>query len=317
MARPLKEGFDYFSLLVSFFRNKKIRAFLRKPEPDYAGILAYLYILCVIYEQKGYYVKADDDLIGDIAFDLRLTDDEVLEKIQFMLEKGLFEQRIAAEESSLTSNRIQIHFQEMSRKRGKTKLITVIKNLWLLDDKHTEGFIEVTEKKSFCGKNEGFRHKNPQKVVENTQSKVKESKENKSKVKDSNITAAESATAALHKYEQLIGIATPAVMEGIDFFISQGVESALIIRLIEYACEQGKRNWPYIRAAIRGNMDVGIKTLDAYNRAQAGRIENAKKAERTNKGNKKSKFNNYTDTNTIDITPEKIIAEMIGEGDKE
>ena len=95
------------------------------------------------------------------------------------------------------------------------------------------------------------------------------------------------------------------------------MEGSLIVRLIEYACEQGKRTWSYIKAAIRGNMDAGIKTLDAYNRAQADRIENAKKVERANKGGKKSKFDNYNDTNTIDITPEKILAEMLGEGAEE
>lgn len=310
MARPLKEGFDYFPFLTSFFRNKKIRAFLRKPEPDYAGILAYIYILCAVYEQKGYYIKADDDLIGDIAFDLRLSDDEVLDKIQFMLEKNLFEQSIAAEESVLTSKRIQLQFQEMSKKRGKTKTIPVIKKLWLLAKDCTESFIKVIEKIGFCGKNEGFCGENTPKVVENTQSKVKESKINKSKANESS----DAAVAAFHKYEQLIGLITPSVQDGIDFFVSQGVEVQLIIRLIEYACEQGKRTWAYIKASIKGNMDAGIKTLDAYNRAQAQRAETAKRVKESEK--KKGKgINNYNDTNfkAGEYTAEKFIAEMLGE----
>ena len=149
------------------------------------------------------------------------------------------------------------------------------------------------------------------------QSKEEYSKEEYSKEEYSNITAAESAAAdSLHKYEQLIGLVTPSVAEGIDFFISEGIESSLIIRLIEYACEQGKRTWPYIQASIRGNMEAGIKTLDAYNRAQAERAENAKKVKAA-ESKQKSKFNNYTDTNKPDYSnfSQKIIEDMLAESE--
>ena len=138
------------------------------------------------------------------------------------------------------------------------------------------------------------------------------------KTEDSKATAA--ADKALHKYEQLIGIVTPSVTDGIDFFVEQGVDADLIIRIIEYACEQGKRSWSYIKAAIRGNMDAGVKTLDAYNRAQAERAENAKKVksmENENKKRNKSKFAGYyEDSNKPDYSnfAEEIIADMLGEG---
>ena len=107
---------------------------------------------------------------------------------------------------------------------------------------------------------------------------------------------------------------TPSVQDGIDFFIEKGVDTELIIRLIEYACEQGKRTWSYIRVAIKGNMDAGIKTLEAYNRAQAQRAENAKRVKEAER--KKGKgINNYVDTNfkAEEYTADKLIAEMLGE----
>lgn len=134
---------------------------------------------------------------------------------------------------------------------------------------------------------------------------------------EESITAAYPATATLHKYEQLIGMVTPAVMEGIDFYIRQGVEEALIIRITEYACEQNKRSWQYINAAIRGNMDAGIKSLDAYNRAQADRTANAKKVQSA-EDKRTNKFVNYNDTNRPDYSgfTDEIIKEMLEESEK-
>ena len=51
-----------------------------------------------------------------------------------------------------------------------------------------------------------------------------------------------------------------------------------MIRLIEYACERGARNWKYIESSISGNLKDGIKTLDEYNRKEAERNLNASAA---------------------------------------
>ena len=297
MARPLKEGFDYFPFLTSFFRNKKIRAFLRKPEPDYAGILAYIYILCAVYEQKGYYIKADDDLIGDIAFDLRLSDDEVLDKIQFMLEKNLFEQSIAAEESVLTSKRIQLQFQEMSKKRGKTKTIPVIKKLWLLAKDCTESFIKVIEKIGFCGKNEGFCGENTPKVVENTQSKVKESKINKSKANESSdavCSAPQNTSPTRHKYGEYKNVLlSDNELEKLKEEFPNDWKGR-IERLSEYIASSGK------------SYKSHFATIRKWARSDTEKLAEKKKG----RG-----INNYNDSNKPDYSnfADEILAEMLGE----
>ena len=53
MARPRKEGMDYFSFDVDFFTgSKKIKILKARYGAD--GIVIYLYLLCEIYK-NGYY----------------------------------------------------------------------------------------------------------------------------------------------------------------------------------------------------------------------------------------------------------------------
>ena len=108
---------------------------------------------------------------------------------------------------------------------------------------------------------------------------------------------------ALRSYEKMIGIVTPAVMEGIDFAIGEGREPELVIRIIEYACEQGKRSWQYINAVLLGNLKENILTLEAYNRHQTERAEqNAARKKVPERNLKPSKLNNYCETNEKDYS---------------
>ena len=85
----------------------------------------------------------------------------------------------------------------------------------------------------------------------------------------------------------------------------------LIVRLIQYSCEKNARSWQYINAVMLGNLKEKILTVDDYNRHQAERAEKGKAAP------KKSKFNNYTDTNKPDYSnfSEQILKDMLGEED--
>jgi len=71
MARPRKEGMDYFSFDVDFFTgSKKIKILKARYGAD--GIVIYLYLLCEIYK-NGYYLKVDDD------FEFVISDEAGLE----------------------------------------------------------------------------------------------------------------------------------------------------------------------------------------------------------------------------------------------
>ena len=63
MGRQLKVGLDYFSLDVGLFSDKKIKSLRAHFGAD--GIAFYLYILCEVYKDQGYYVQADADFLDN------------------------------------------------------------------------------------------------------------------------------------------------------------------------------------------------------------------------------------------------------------
>lgn len=92
MPRPVKLGFDYFSLDTDFFENKTINA-LRRTH-DSIGVLTYLNLLCRIY-REGYYIKFDslDELALDIAEEITSTQirrvaSQVAETILYLVGRG-------------------------------------------------------------------------------------------------------------------------------------------------------------------------------------------------------------------------------------
>ena len=61
MARPIKEGLAYFPMDVGFFEDSKIRILRARFGPE--GVMVYLYYICSIYGDKGYYCKSTTILI--------------------------------------------------------------------------------------------------------------------------------------------------------------------------------------------------------------------------------------------------------------
>lgn len=291
----MNSGIPYFPLDVHL--DDKFE--LIEAEFGLKGFAIVVKLLQRIYGGQGYCCEWTKDVGMLFARNVNADYNLVSQIVDASVKRGIFDADIYRKYGVLTSKGIQSrYFEAVSRRKN------------------------VTAKKAYLLVNVAQNYKNVDILSENAdissenvyiskQSKVEESKEEYSKVEDSKDDA---AVAAFHKYEQLIGLVTPSVQDGIDFFVSQGVEVQLIIRLIEYACEQGKRTWAYIKASIKGNMDAGIKTLDAYNRAQAQRAETAKRVKESEK--KKGKgINNYNDSNKPDYSnfADEILAEMLGE----
>ena len=182
MARPQKEGLDYFPLDVGFFSDRKVKIIKARYGAD--GLAVYLYILCEIYKDKGYYLKTDDDFIYTISDDLNMSYEKIGQILNFLLERSLFDDTLFKSDKVLSSRGIQARFQEAIKRRAVKKLIEVKDKYWLLDDRETESYIKVANNASFSEKNPSYSAKNPSYSDEKTH-KVKESKEKKSKVEES------------------------------------------------------------------------------------------------------------------------------------
>ena len=110
MARPQKEGLDYFSFDVGFFSDRKVKIIKARYGVD--GLAVYLYVLCEIYKDKGYYLKTDDDFIYTISDDLSMSYEKIGQILNFLLERSLFDDTLFKSDKVLSSRGIQKRFQE-------------------------------------------------------------------------------------------------------------------------------------------------------------------------------------------------------------
>lgn len=159
MARPAKEGLDYFSFDVDFFDNKKVRKIMRGCGPTSALILTSL--LCNIYQNKGYYSLVDDDLPFDIADKIGVSEGAVNETITKAVQVNFFSEYQFKINKILTSEEIVSRYKAGTLKRENV----------LIDKRYTV----------YNYGNEVSVPDNQVSSSGNTQSKVKESKVNKSK----------------------------------------------------------------------------------------------------------------------------------------
>ena len=75
MARPIKDGIDYFSFDVDFLRDLKVRRIMRAC--GNVSIAVLICILSTIYRENGYYMTWSDDLAFIIAH-LKRHPEEIL-----------------------------------------------------------------------------------------------------------------------------------------------------------------------------------------------------------------------------------------------
>lgn len=115
MARPKKQGIDYFPLDVDFFSNVKIRKIARACGSQSTSIL--ICLLCNIYKDNGYYILWDEDLPFVIADSVGVSEGAVKEVILKAIQVGFFDKDIYEKYKVLTSYGIQSRFKSAVYKR--------------------------------------------------------------------------------------------------------------------------------------------------------------------------------------------------------
>ena len=132
MAAPTKVGLDYFPFYTSLLRDRKLRPV--KLKYGYLGSMVYICLLCIIYEDHGYYCDCRDknNLIWDILEVLQGKYQPEPETVE-----GVIEMLVACELFSgdlykskiLTSKRIQdVYYRSTLKRTG----LTVNREIWLL-----------------------------------------------------------------------------------------------------------------------------------------------------------------------------------------
>jgi len=121
MARPIKQGLEYFSFDTDFFSDVKIRKIARACGASSTSIL--ICLLCNIYKDKGYYILWDEDLPFVIADTVGVSEGAVKEVIIKALQVGFFNQELYDRYKILTSNGIQNRFKSAVLRREEIEYI--------------------------------------------------------------------------------------------------------------------------------------------------------------------------------------------------
>ncbi len=160
MARPNKQGLDYFPLNVDFFEDEKIEAI--SGEFGLKGELATVKLLCAVYH-NGYFVVWNSLLKMKLLKRLPGVSPELLDQIvNRLVAWGFFDETLYNSDKVLTSNGIQKRYIEATHRRKDTPPMVYVCNNGVNVDINPAPSAVI--------------------VDINAQSKVKESKLNKSKV---------------------------------------------------------------------------------------------------------------------------------------
>lgn len=177
MARPKKDGLDYFPLDTDIFSDEKVRILKARYGTD--GIALYLYVLCRIY-RNGYYARYDDDFEYVAAEELQMSVAKVKQVMTFLFSRSLLTKivsKLVIPDTIITSHGIQRRYQQAVKSRALKTPVAVEEAFWLLEKSDTESFVKVTHQADFSKKNRGFFQEKQGVIPRKTP--IKESKVNK------------------------------------------------------------------------------------------------------------------------------------------
>ena len=158
MARPIKQGLDYYPLDVGFLQDVKIRRIMRACGIQSIPVL--ISLLANIYRNDGYFLRWSPDMSFLIADELGVSEGAVTATVDKAVQVDFFNANMYECYGVLTSEGIRSRFFEAASRRREVRYdarfllinVNVYKNLVNVDN-------------------------NPVNVDDNPQSKVKESKE--------------------------------------------------------------------------------------------------------------------------------------------
>ena len=258
MARPQKQGMDYFSVDVTFDDNMDY--IIAEHGAEGLGIVIGLFQK--IY-REGYYIEWNKKALSLFSQRINAGKDAIEKVVDSCFEENIFSKKLYEEYGILTSRGIQNRYLKMC-KDCKRKNVTINRNYLLDIDSELTGVItELT------GVNEEETLVNSE---NSTQSKVKESKVKYIKEdveeKEENSAAAPEPIIDLNFkrvidiFNQNIHPVTPIEAEKINYWLKDFEADAIIIAIGE-AVENNARTIKYIEAVLNSWNSKGLKTKNA------------------------------------------------------
>lgn len=265
MARPRKDGLDYYPMDVNFLGDIKVKKVIRSHGIQAVAVI--LHLLGTVYRDNGYYATYDDDLLFITADELNLEENYVKNVVEKLLEVDFFSKEQAEKNKVLTSIGIQERYRKATERR-----------------------ISVNINHSLCIQKPRSSGDNDSR---STQSKVKESKVKESKVKESStsdlaeateFTKSETAVSDIFEfYQNNIGMMTPYVQKNVIHWVND-TSPELVMLAIEKAVKENALKFSYAEAILKSWLNQGVKTkaealAEMNRRSQAGRNGYSKRNE--------------------------------------
>lgn len=186
MARPFKQGIDYFPFDVELLSDRKLRR--PKNKHGYLASVVYITLLCLIYKDKGYYLDYSEAEREDVQLDIlehlqgkfQPTTETVREIIEDLVACGLFSHDLFSK-NIISSHRIQCTYYKATADR---KTANTDWGIWLLEEAEMR---ELSSRNPILinfinrQKNEVNPANNKVNQSDKPQSKAKKSKEKESK----------------------------------------------------------------------------------------------------------------------------------------
>ncbi len=262
MARPYKQGVDYYSLDVDFLKDIKYRKIRKSCGPQTCEIL--LCLLSYIYGDMGYFLRWDEDSAFLVADDVGAKEGLVEEVVNKAVQVGFFDHDKYQKYKILTSNGIQKRYKLMTSKRKEV----VLQEEYLIIDGNNSLSTVVNG-------------------VNNTQrEKERESKVNKSKVNkketESSInpslpeTSVEKAffeeplgeeklTELIRYYSQNVSPATPVNITDLQYDLADfDGDLELLKEAVNICARNNERRYSYFAGILKNWRANGVKTYADY-----------------------------------------------------
>lgn len=113
MARPTKQGLDYFPIDCHF--DEKIELYLLEKESDGLSVLVTIWQL--IYQNEGYYIDNNNDLPLLIKKRISVDINTIKECINACLSRNIFDNKTHKKHGILTSGGIQKRYFEAAKRK--------------------------------------------------------------------------------------------------------------------------------------------------------------------------------------------------------
>ena len=296
MARPPKEGLDYFPLDVDIAADEKVEFIEAKYGPE--GFAAIIHLLTAVYRQ-GYYIKWGEMQLYVISKRINLPVNTLDKIVNQLVNIGFFNKNLYEKYTILSSHGIQARYLQACEYRKK---ISMVKEFCLLtsDDGVKEGRFFYKNMPSDIKQVVNATGEEVKQVVNATGEEVKQVESTQSKVKESKLSTTTTAreedmvdkdlAKIIQAYSDNIHPVTPMEFEDISSWMEDyGFSSELIIKAIGRAVDAGKRSKGYVKGILRSWKENGLddpgdkKGGRQYGRNRGNDSRNRSKKERDDK----------------------------------